>query len=406
MSNEAIPALNRRLLRREKRPPHNDIVESAARALDLCLACKGCKAECPSGVDMAKLKYEFEDRYYKTHRRPLRDYVFGYFHITAKLAAMIAPLSNAVMSVSPFKNLTAKILGVTTKRPFPKFASRSAKVSAAVPVGDDKSQRHRKKIIFISDAFARYIEPQVEQAAFDVLTACGYDVHVMPVVGAGASLLSKGFVDAAKRHAGKMLDALKQADPKYEAVIVGIEPPEVYCLKNDYVNLLPHRKDEIASRIARTWFLDEYLLRSDNFSALRVGNLGLALSEAEPSQNAITIKFQPHCHQRAEGPAEDGLPSGTNATTELLRLCGYDVEVLDTGCCGMAGTFGYEAEHYELSMQVGELKLFPILRESEIADRKPKIATTGAACRMQIEQGTGVDAVHTIMLVRDALIGR
>jgi Fe-S oxidoreductase len=102
--------------------------ESVAEALDLCLACKGCKAECPSGVDMAKLKYEFENEYYKTHRRPLRDYVFGYFDVTAKLAASVAPLSNAVMGVPVFKNMLAKLLGITAKRPFPKFASRRAKI--------------------------------------------------------------------------------------------------------------------------------------------------------------------------------------------------------------------------------------------------------------------------------------
>ena len=106
-----------------------------------------------------------------------------------------------------------------------------------------------------------------------MLSACGYDVHVVPVIGAGASLLSKGFLEAAKRHAGKMLDALNQLDPQNEAAIVGIEPPEIYTLKHDYLDLIPERKDEIASRVARTWLLDEYLLRSVKFSALRVGTL-------------------------------------------------------------------------------------------------------------------------------------
>ena len=226
----------------------NGLSSAVADALDLCLACKGCKAECPSGVDMAKLKYEFENQYYKSHRRPLRDYAFGYFHVTAKLASAIAPLSNAVMQIPLFKNLTAKILGVTEKRPFPKFTNKRAKVLAT-------ENAEKRRVIFLSDPFARYIEPAVEQAAFDVLAACGYDVHVAPILGAGASLLSKGFIDAAKRHAGKMLDALNQLDPTREAVIVGIEPPEIYCLKNDYVDLLPERKDEITSRVAKTWLL-------------------------------------------------------------------------------------------------------------------------------------------------------
>jgi Fe-S oxidoreductase len=133
--------------------------------------------------------------------------------------------------------------------------------------------------------------------------------------------------------------------------------------------------------------------------------------------------FHPHCHQRAEGPSSDGLPNGTNATLELLRSCGYEVELMDTGCCGMAGTFGYEAEHYELSMKVGELKLFPKVREleaenSESGNRNSSIVnrqypagtmssmvSSGAACRMQIWQGTGVEAVHPIMLIADFVKG-
>jgi Fe-S oxidoreductase len=366
---------------------NDELTESVSRALDLCLACKGCKAECPSGVDMAKLKYEFENQYYKTHRRPLRDYVFGYFDVVAKFAAALAPVSNAMTQVSLFRNMMAKVLEITPQRPFPKFTSHQAKPLSVT------SRGRGEKLIFMSDPFSRYIEPQVEQAAFDVLSACGYDVQVVPVIGAGASLLSKGFLEAAKRHAGKMLDALNQLDPQNEAAIVGVEPPEIYTLKHDYLDLIPERRDEIASRAARTWLLDEYLLRSEKFVAVRE-----KFSSENQKQKII---FQPHCHQRAEGLAADGLPSGTNATLELLRLCGYEVELIEAGCCGMAGTFGYEAEHYELSMKVGELKLFPKIKEQSAA---AKIVATGAACRMQIVQGTGTDSMHPIRLVQERLV--
>jgi Fe-S oxidoreductase len=206
-------------------------------------------------------------------------------------------------------------------------------------------------------------------------------------------------LDPAKRHAGKVLDALNQLDPENEAVIVGVEPPDIYTLKHDYYDLLPERRDEIASRAARTWLLDEYLVRSSKFHSLRVGSMA-----ENNKKDRITIKFQPHCNQRAEGPAVDGLPNGANATVDLLQCCGYEAELLDTGCCGMAGTFGYEADHYELSMQVGELKLFPAIREQKKIGRDFVVASTGAACRMQVQQGTGVDAVHPIMLVRDRLL--
>jgi Fe-S oxidoreductase len=348
----------------------------------------------------------------------LRDYLFGYFDLTARLASAFAPLTNAVMGVPLFKNAIAKALSITERRPFPKFTTRRAKAFTT----ESTENTEKSRILFLSDPFGRYVEPEVEQAAFDVLAACGCNVRVLPVVGAGASLLSKGFVDAAKRHAAKVLDALEQADPTREAVILGLEPPDIYCLKNDYFDLLPERREEIASLAARTWLLDEYLVRSDGFRNLRVGRLenpiqspreeeivsprrhGDASSDYRPPRND-RILIQPHCHQRAQGPSADGLPSGTNATVEMLKLCGYDVDVLDTGCCGMAGTFGYEAGHYELSMQVGELKLFPILRKSKVEGLKSKIAGSGAACRMQIGQGAGVEALHPIVLVAQALAG-
>ena len=176
VNDEAISSPDRGLLRREEHSPRNDIVESVYSALDLCLACKGCKAECPSGVDMAKLKYEFENQYYKTHRRPLRDYVFGYFDIVAQLASVMAPLSNALMQNTLIKNMMAKILELTPQRPFPRFTSYRSHFKRDLQSGE--------KIIFLTDPFSRYIEPQVEQAAFDVLSACGYDVQVLPVISA------------------------------------------------------------------------------------------------------------------------------------------------------------------------------------------------------------------------------
>ncbi len=420
MSDKAISSSNGRLLPAGR----NDIEESVAQALDLCLACKGCKAECPSGVDMAKLKYEFENHYYKSHRRPLRDYLFGYFHIVASLLSPVAPLANALMQMPVFKNIAAKLLGVTPHRPFPKFTRERAKILAT------ETRTQREKIIFLSDPFSCYMEPQVEQAALDVLSKCGYDVHVLPVIGAGASLLSKGFIDAAKQHARRQLDALDQIDPTREACIVGLEPPEIYTLKHDYLDLLRERGGEIAQRVERVWLLDEFLLRSEAFNALRVVKMG------QPSklENKLSTKlhFHPHCHQRAEGLASDGFPSGTHATLELLRVCGYDVELIDSGCCGMAGTFGYEAEHYDLSMKIGELKLFPKLRELtptalkgtspkselDVSDNNSKfmfgfgggwegvVVSTGAACRMQIEQGTGIKARHSIMMVAEVLAGK
>ncbi|MCC6499919.1 MAG: FAD-binding protein [Anaerolineales bacterium] len=404
----------------------SEIENSVFQALDLCLACKGCKAECPSGVDMAKLKYEFENEYYKTHRRPLRDYVFGYFHVVAKVLSPIAPIANWLMEFGPTKKLIANVLGLAEARSLPKIR-RTMSLRARAERSDERLPRNagearrsnlleskenfdnqesasppkntsggsqRRVVIFLPDVFSRYIEPQVEDAALEVLTACGYDVRVLPVVGAGASLLSKGFVDAARRQARKTLELLNQLDPSREAFIVGVEPPEIYLLKNDYADLLAKCADEIRTLTKRVWLLDEFLLRSKEFEVLRVGRWGNKIGDKKlETRKNRKIFFHPHCHQRAER-------SSASASVELLRACGYDVELSDVGCCGLAGTFGFEAEHYALSMQVGELKLLPRVRELEFGEL---IAATGAACRMQVRHGSGREARHPIEWVREAV---
>jgi FAD/FMN-containing dehydrogenase/Fe-S oxidoreductase len=373
--------------RTSRRP--KELEEIVARALDLCLACKGCKAECPSGVDMAKLKFEFMHQYYKTRRRPMRDYVFGYFHLVAQLLSGVAPLANFVTGKSWSKRLVAWMLGITPRRPFPKFTQMRARVPTA--------KGGRPEVIFLADPFVHYVEVQVEQAAFDILTACGFDVHVLPIVGAGATLLSKGFLNSARAHAASVLDALNQIDPDGSVPIVGVEPSEVYMLKHDYTVLHPDRASEISGRTQKTWLLEEFLLRAPAFQEiLRVAN---TTHQNKPPTKIQKIAIHPHCHQHAETLTADAYPVGVEATRELLQSCGYQVELIEAGCCGMAGTFGYEAEHYELSQKIGALKLFPSVN----AQQEASIVSTGAACRMQIFQGTGIKAEHPIILAKRTL---
>ncbi|MBI5351990.1 MAG: FAD-binding protein [Chloroflexi bacterium] len=367
------------------------VVDAAYSALDLCLACKGCTSECPSGVDMPKLKYEFMNEYFKTHRRPLRDYLFGYFHVVSKWLSPIAPLANVFMKMDWSHKIIADVMGITDKRPFPLFAPTLQ--PQREPRVTKEKQQDNKKVIFLSDVFSRYLEPQVERSAFDILRAAGYEVLVLPVVGAGASLLSKGFISAARSHAGRVLAEIKALDAGAGLSVVGCEPPEVYCLKHEYVSLLPERRTEIENITKRVWLLDEFLLRSYVIDSLRVGDN----ERSNHSQQQLT--FHPHCHQRAEGLADDGLPSGSSATVAMLRAFGFDVEVIDTGCCGMAGTFGYDAEHYDLSMQVGELKLFPALRQMQ----NKSLVSSGSACRLQIKQGADMDAKHPLEVIANLI---
>jgi Fe-S oxidoreductase len=270
-------------------------------------------------------------------------------------------------------------------------------------VGRTETQRGSvaaKKVIFLSDVFSRYLEPEVEQAAFDILHAAGYEPLILPMIGAGTSLLSKGFIAAARKHAEKVLDAIKDLDPESALSVVGCEPPEVYCLKHEYTSLMPERRAEIESISKRVWVLDEFVLRVATPESGSLLSDLFAKTQEQPRRRKIT--FHPHCHQRAEGLADDGLPTGSAATVEMLRAFGFDVDVMDTGCCGMAGTFGYDAEHYDLSMQVGELKLLPQLRVLS-QDKDFEIASSGSACRLQIKQGAGVDAAHPLVMVAECL---
>ena len=332
---------------------------------------------------MPKLKYEFMNQYYKTHRRPLHDYLFGYFHVVSKWLQPIAPLANTFMQMGWSRTWIAKWMGITNKRSFPVFSTTKA-------VPHRRKDAERKTVLFLSDVFSQYLEPQVAQAAFDILDFVGYDVKVLKTVGAGASFFSKGFIDEARRHAEKVLGEIKALGGGTEVSVVGCEPPEVYCLKHEYVSLLPDRRAEIESITRNVWLVDEFLLR-----------IGTWVNQNEASREKTKVTFHPHCHQRAEGLADDGLPAGTAATVAMMQMAGFDVDLIDAGCCGMAGTFGYDAEHYDLSMQVGELGVLPKIRELGIGNRE--LVSSGAACRMQIKQGAGVDALHPLLLVKERL---
>jgi Fe-S oxidoreductase len=360
---------------------YKNISQDVFEALDLCLACKGCKAECPSGVDMAKLKFAFLAEYYKTHHRLFRDYVFGYFHLTAGFLSSIAPLVNFATRIPTVRRLASKFVNISPQRPFPRFSRDHAQV---------KQLSGKRRVFYLSDPFTHYIEPKVEQAAFDLLFEAGFDVQVLSVIGGGASLLSKGFILEAKRHAGRVLNELIERDPQGLLPIVGVEPSEIYAVKNDYSDLVPEYRSELSLRKNKIWLLEEFLIRYGKLNDMRVATKN------------IEVKLHTHCHQKAESLAEDGLPNGTNASMEFLRSVGYKVELIDAGCCGMAGTFGYEAEHYELSQQIGDLKLFPYIKKEK---GKALFAATGAACRMQINQGTGEAVEHPLILASNALFG-
>jgi FAD/FMN-containing dehydrogenase/Fe-S oxidoreductase len=367
-------------------PGNENAEEVAHTALDLCLECKGCKAECPSGVDVAKIKYEFLNNYYKSHRRPLRDYLFGNIASLGRLGQAAAPLSNWILHSGAGKSLGEKLFGLSAKRGLPTFR-RNGKMLAASPQEAD--------VFFLRDPFIELFYPEIAQAAIKVLEAAGCKVAVLPIVGAGRTLISKGLLPQAQEHARRVLQAVEAWDPQRRIPVVGIEPSEIYTLKDEFLDLLP-AEEGAAALAKRSYMLDEFLLRPGPNGESYLEKLRAALSKPENK----SVLLHGHCYQKAQPPADDGIASGAQATAALLSALGFDVEMLDSGCCGMAGSFGYEAEHYDLSMQIGEMVLFPAVRAAAVGQQ---VVASGVSCRAQIASGTGREALHPVSLIASNL---
>jgi FAD/FMN-containing dehydrogenase/Fe-S oxidoreductase len=366
-------------------------------ALDLCLACKGCKSECPSGVDMAKLRYEFLNHYYRKHRRRVRDYLFGYIGLVARLGYRFAPIANFIMSTAVFKKF-GLLFGLTPYRPFPKMASRPLSYLARDLV--EKGTPGQSSVLFLSDAFTDHFHPETGIAAIRVLRAAGYRVHLLPVSGAGRTLISKGFLPAAIVHAKRLINEVERIDPENVLPVVGVEPSEILTLRDEYHDMFPgedilDRVDQLASR---SYSIEEFLIRPGANGELRILRIGK--QNRDNMINKMKVLLHGHCYQKAQPPAPDGYPSGVSATIAMLEAVGYDVKLIDSGCCGMAGAFGYETEHYDLSMDVGELGLFPAIRAT---GGETIIAAAGVSCQAQIQDGTQREAVHPIRLVDQAI---
>ncbi|MFH1636188.1 MAG: FAD-binding and (Fe-S)-binding domain-containing protein [Chloroflexota bacterium] len=368
-------------------------------ALDLCLACKGCKSECPSGVDMAKLKYEFLHNYHETHSRKLRDYLFGYIGNLARLGAPFGIIINWGMGIGFVNRIFATMFDLSPNRKLPKFGDkvvgnqvikRRATQLFNPLVPNTKLPDHPGSCLLLLDPFTQYFYPHDGEAAISVLASAGYDVKILPVSGAGRTLISKGFLTQAKQHAQKVIAAIQKLDPEGKSPIVGVEPSEIYTLIDEYPDFFPG-DDRVAAIAKRAWMVDEFLVRRKEF----VRNI-----RASVSRPLSPVLLHGHCYQKARPRADDCQPVGVEATVKLLKIAGYDVEVIDAGCCGMAGAFGYEKEHYEVSMQVGELKLLPAVRN---APDGIIIAASGVSCQAQIEDGTERSAVHPIALVANSL---
>jgi Fe-S oxidoreductase len=361
--------------------------QAAHQALDLCLECKGCKAECPSGVDVAKLKYEFLHHYYEDHRRPIRDYLFAHIGSLGRAGRAAAPLANLLTQTSLGKWTGENLLGLSARRGMPAFKRAN---------GHGAGPSNQPDLLYLPDAFTEFFHPEVKTAALRVLAAAGLRIAELPLIGAGRTMISKGFLPQAKRQAERLFEAVRALDPEGRLPVIGLEPSEIYTLRDEYLDLLPG-KVEVGKLAERAYLFEEFMLRPGHEGRLPVDRINVKMAG---KRNGARALLHGHCYQKAQPPAADGYPTGTEASKALLEGLGWQVDVIDSGCCGMAGSFGYEAEHYDLSLQIGEMALFPAVRAADVSE---VVVAAGVSCRTQIASGTDREALHPAVLIAEYL---
>jgi len=372
--------------------------------LELCIACKGCKGECPTNVDMAKLKYEFLYHYHKVHGLPLRDRLFGHIATINRIGSATAPFSNWAISTLPARWLFELFGGISRFRKPPSFATQTlqrwfenhegelaglssfdfAQDDAGGLHGEpfdhaqDKLRRTMKKVALFNDTFMNYNYPEIGVAAVKILEAAGYELILPERKCCGRPFLSKGMLEearaCAKYNVEKLYPLVEQG-----IAIVGCEPSCMMTFRDEYPDLL---NDPRVQAVAENTFLMEEFFAKETTPALSFS----------PAKRKFLLHG--HCHLKAL--------VGTAPTVNFLkRIPGAEVHVVDSGCCGMAGSFGFEKEHYQISMAMGRRSLFEAV---ESKDDDWEIVAPGVSCRQQIEHGTGRRAKHPVEVLAESLI--
>jgi Fe-S oxidoreductase len=351
------------------------------QTLDLCLSCKACKTECPSSVDMAKIKTEFLAQYHEKHGTPLRARMMGHIHTISRLTAPIAPLANLALK-TPLARPAMAMMGVHRERRLSPFHSNTFV---------HRYWRHRKNnptpaatrgmVIYFHDTFATYNYPRIGIAAVKLLEAAGYEVLIEERRACcGRPMLSKGLVDAARKSARKNVGLLAPY-AKRGIPIIGTEPSCILTLRDEYRDLLPNDPDvEVVAD--KAYMIDEFLAMLDAEE-----DLGITWK----SNTGPEVFFHGHCHQKAL--------IGVGPSMAILAASGCRPTESGAGCCGMAGSFGYEAEHYDVSRKIGEERLFPAIAETPM---DVQISVAGVSCRQQIEHFTERSTKH----IAEVLAGR
>ncbi len=351
--------------------------DAMRETMALCVSCKGCKRECPTGVDMARMKIEFLHHYNKRHGLTLRQRLIAWLPRYAPIASKFAPLLNLRDAIPGLPFLTEKLFGLSAKRSLPKWKpSRLSSRSAG-----------EANVVLLVDTFNRYFDPENIRAALDVLEAAGYNVEIAePRDGGrplccGRTFLAAGLVDEARIEAQRLLDALRPFVDR-GVPIVGLEPSCLLTLRDEF--LVMGLDGEIGPTAERALLFEEFLAEEAD-----AGRLTLDLAPLR----AQTALLHGHCHQKAF----DAMP----AVRKVLGLIpGLKVQTVDSGCCGMAGSFGYEAEHFAVSMKMAEQSLLPAVRK---AGPETIVVADGTSCRHQIHDGTRKKALHVARVLQMSL---
>jgi Fe-S oxidoreductase len=348
--------------------------------MDLCLACKGCKSECPSNVDVAKLKMEFLYHYQKANGTPLRSRMVGNFSKLSNIASYVPWAYNMVFKNAPLRRIANSVVGFHPDRTIPLLHSTTVEKW----FGKQPKKTSTKKVYLFCDEFTNYNDVEIGKKTVDLFQQLGYEVIIPEHDVSGRAYLSKGMLDEAKQIANRNVEMLSKIVNE-EIPLVGIEPSAILTFRDEYPELVDKSLADKAVELAKNVLLfDEFIVRE--MDAKRI-------NRSQFKGGKKLIRLHGHCQQKAVGSL---VP-----TKKMLSLPeGYNVQLIPSGCCGMAGSFGYEKEHYDLSMQIGELVLFPTVRAQE---EDTIIAAPGTSCRHQIHDGTGRKALHPIEILWEAL---
>ena len=351
--------------------------------MSLCLSCKACKSECPSNVDMAKLKAEFLQHYYDANGVPFRSKLIANFTASAKLGSIAPGIYNFVMQNKTLGGIIKRAVGFAVERSMPTISKQT--LMAWYRKNYVAPQHPIKRVYLFCDEFTNYNDAHIGIKAVQLLTALGYDAVIPVHEESGRTWLSKGLVRKAKIIANKNIELLS-AVVSDKSPLIGIEPSAILTFRDEYPDLATDKNLEAAENLAHhSFYIDEFIAKE-----IQAGNI----TKEVFTTNAKTIVLHGHCQQKAVGSLADSV-------TALSLPANYTVQTIPSGCCGMAGSFGYEKEHYDVSMKIGELVLFPSVRKNASSCT---VAAPGTSCRHQIKDGTGEKALHPIEILLEALL--